>query len=391
MSFYNRALELKEEMISNRRYLHQNAEVGLELPKTVAYVMEKLTEYGLEPKKCGHGIIADLGQGGKTLLIRADMDALPMKEQSGEPFASLDEHAAHCCGHDLHASMLLTVAKMLKEQEASLKGTIRFMFQPAEETFEGARDMIENGLFEPKRPDAALGLHVMPGMVPVGTLLYNNTGAMMSSVNGFRIHIQGKGGHGGFPHNAISPITIGAHIHLALLEMIAAEAEPTHSCVLSMGRFEAGKVANIIPDTAIMEGALRTKNEATRARLVQRIQDICELTAKRYGGSVTIETLSEMASLTCDSAMTTRMVEYARELEIPGLKEQPGRTANASEDFAMISTQIPSVYFQVSAGFADERGKFAAHNPKVRYDEDVCPIGASVVAHCAMRWLEDNQ
>ena len=220
--------------------------------------------------------------------------------------------------------------------------------------------------------------------------MYNNTGIMMSSVDGFRIHIQGKGGHGAFPQLAINPITIGAHIHLALSELISSEADPAHSCVLSIGHFEAGKAPNIIPHTAFMEGTLRTKNEEARKRLVDRIKEICELTAKRYGGSAWVETLSEMSSLKNDPELTTNMVNYIYELPIPNLKGESGITANASDDYAMITNAMPSCYFNLSAGFEDERGDYGVHHPKVRFNEDALPIGASMLAHCAARWLEDN-
>ena len=194
MNYYERALELQNETVAHRRYLHENAEVGLDLPKAVAYVVEELTKAGLEPKKCGHGVVAEVGKGGKTILLRADMDALPMPELSGEPFACPTGTAAHACGHDFHAAMLLTAAKMLKEKEADLQGTVRFMFQPAEETFEGGKDMIANGILD--GVDAAMAYHVSPGRMPVGLYMYKNTGTMMFSVDGFKITVKGKGAHG---------------------------------------------------------------------------------------------------------------------------------------------------------------------------------------------------
>ena len=141
MNYYERACALREELVANRRWFHTSAEVGLHMPKAKAYVMEKLREYGLEPRECGEGVTATLGHGGKTILLRADMDALPMPEESGEPFACPTGETAHCCGHDNHAAMLLTAAKLLKENEDALEGTVKFMFQPAEETFEGSRNM----------------------------------------------------------------------------------------------------------------------------------------------------------------------------------------------------------------------------------------------------------
>lgn len=147
MDFYKRALELREETTAHRRHLHENAEIGVHLPKATAYVTEQLSAMGLSPRACGEGVTAALGSGGRTLLLRADMDALPMREESGLPFACPTGAAAHCCGHDLHAAMLLTAAKLLKEREGELKGTVRLMFQTGEEIFKGAENMIENGKF----------------------------------------------------------------------------------------------------------------------------------------------------------------------------------------------------------------------------------------------------
>ena len=162
MDFYKRALELIDETISHRRFFHKNAETGLNMPVAVEYVMKKLTEYGLNPQKCGYGVTALLGKGEKTLLLRADMDALPMSEESGEEFACPTGKQAHACGHDFHAAMLLTAAKILKENENKLCGKVKFMFQPAEEIFEGSNNMIENGILENPKPDAALAFQVAP-------------------------------------------------------------------------------------------------------------------------------------------------------------------------------------------------------------------------------------
>ena len=389
MNYYERAVELKQETINHRRYFHTNAEVGLETPKAVAYVMEQLKAAGLEPKECGHGVTATLGKGGKTLLLRADMDALPMAEESGEEFACPTGTEAHTCGHDFHAAMLLTAAKMLKEKEDELEGTVKFMFQPAEETFEGARDMIANGILD--GVDAALAYHVSPGKMPVGLFMYNDATTMMFSVNGFKITVKGRGGHGAYPHYAVDPINIGVHIHLALQELIAREADPAKANVLTIGNFEAGTVANIIPETAILQGTLRTNNAEERAKLVKRITEVATKTAEVYGGSVEIETLSDVPPLVCNPAMTKEIVGYMKELPIPGLYPYPGVEASASEDFATIAEKVPSVFMYLSAGYTDERGAFGAHNPKAQFNEDVCPIGASCLAHCAQQWLKNNK
>ena len=391
MNYYERALELKDETIANRRHIHKNAETGLDLPKTKAYVMEKLTEYGLEPKDCGYGVTATLGKGGKVLLLRADMDALPMPEESGEEFACPTGKEAHTCGHDFHAAMLLTAAKMLKEKEDTLEGTIKFMFQPAEETFEGSKNMIENGILENPPVDAALAYHVSPGKMPIGLFMYNDKDTMMYSVDGFKITIHGKGSHGAYPHVGIDPINIGVHIHLALQELIARESDPTHSCVLTIGQFAGGTAANIIPETAVLQGTIRTNKPEARELLVRRMKEVAEKTAAVYNGTVDIEMISEVPPLICNPKLTVEVVGYMQELGIPGLTPYPGISASASEDFAVIAEKVPSTFMYLSAGYLDERGQYPAHHPKAQFNEDVCPIGAACLAHCASQWLKNNK
>ena len=391
MNYYERALELKEETIENRRYFHTNAEVGLDMPKAKAYVMKKLTEYGLEPKECGYGVTATLGKGGKVLLLRADMDALPMPEESGEPFACPTGKEAHTCGHDFHAAMLLTAAKMLKENEAELEGTVKFMFQPAEETFQGGKNMLENGILENPHVDAALAYHVSPGKMPVGIYMYNSTGTMMFSVDGFKITVTGKGGHGAYPHTSIDPINIAVHVYLALEALIAREADPNKACVLTVGQFTAGTAENIIPNNAVMKGTIRTNDKTNRELLVRRMKEVAIKTAEVYGGTAEVEMLSEVPPLICDPKLTEEFVGYMKELNIPGAMPYPGISASASEDFASIAEKVPSTFMYLSAGYTDERGQYPAHNPKAQFNEDVCPIGSSCLAHCATQWLKNNK
>ena len=389
MNYYERALELKEETIANRRYFHQNAETGLDMPTAKAYVMNKLKEYGLIPKECGHGVSATVGCGGKVILLRADMDALPMPEESGEPFACTSG-AAHACGHDFHAAMLLTAAKMLKENESNLKGTVKFMFQPAEETFEGSKDMMEHGILENPTVDAALAYHVSPGNMPVGLYMYNSSGTMMFSVDGFKITVSGKGAHGAYPHNSIDPINIAVHVYLALESLIAREADPKAACVLTVGKFEAGTAANIIPDYAVLEGTIRSNDPTNRELLVRRMKEVTDKTAQVYGGSASIEMISEVPPLICDPALTEEMVSYMQEMNLPNAQPYPGISASASEDFASIAEKVPSTFIYLSAGFTDNREVYPAHNPKVQFNEDVCPIGASCLAYCATQWLNNH-
>lgn len=390
MNFYEKALEYREETIAHRRWFHLNAETGLHMPKGQAYVLETLEKYGINARKCGYGVTATIGKKGKCILLRADMDALPMAEESGLDFACPTGKEAHTCGHDFHAAMLLTAARILKEQEEELNGMVKFMFQPAEETFQGARNMMDNGILTLPKPDAALAFHVTSGQMPVGIYIYNNTGTMMNSVDGFKITIQGKGAHGAYPHDSVDPINIGVHIHLALQELMARESNPAHSCVVTIGHFNGGTTANIIPDTAVLEGTIRTNHPDGRELLVRRMKEVAVKTAEVYGGTAMVEMLSEVPPLICDPALTTELASYMKELPFPNNQEYPGMTASASEDFALIAEQIPSTMMYLSAGFPDERGAYPAHNPKVQFNEDVFPIGVAGYVHCAVEWLKNH-
>lgn len=391
MNFYERALQLRDELIENRRYLHSNAETGLHMPLAKAFVSEKLKEYGIDAKECGAGITALLGKGGgKVLLLRADMDALPMTEESDLDFACTNG-CAHTCGHDLHAAMLLTAAKLLKESEHEIEGTVKLMFQPAEETFEGSANMIANGILENPKVDAALGYHVASGKMPCGIFMYNNASTMMFSSDGFRIHVKGKGAHGAYPQDSIDPINIACHTHINLQELIARESNPEHACVLTIGQLQAGTAQNIIPETAVLAGTIRTNKTEARELLVRRMKEVAEGTAALFGGSAEIETLPGVPPLICDPTVTNDMVKYMMEAGIPGATPYPGIVASASEDFAVVAEKVPSAFMYLSAGYLDDRGAAPAHNPKVQFNEDVLPQGAAWLAHCAIRWLQEHK
>ena len=391
MNYYERALELKDETIAHRRYFHTNAELGLNMPKGQAYVLAELKKLGIDAKPCGHGVSATLGKPGKCLLLRADMDALPMPEESGLPFACPTGTEAHCCGHDFHVAMLLTAAKMLKENEAELEGTVKFMFQPGEESFEGAKDMLEAGILENPKPDAALAYHVSTGKMPVGLYMYNATGTMMFSVDGFKITVHGKGAHGAYPHASIDPINVAAHIYIALEALIAREVDPAKANLLTVGKFNAGTAPNIIPDTATLEGTIRSNDKASRELLVRRMQEIAAKTAESFGATATVEMPSGVPPLVCDPKLTNEFVGYMQAMNIPGAMPYPNVSASASEDFASIAEKVPATFMYLSGGFTDGRPTAPAHNPKVIFNEDVCPIGASCYAHCATEWLKNNK
>lgn len=392
MDYLERVNDLKNELITIRRYLHANAEVGMNLPKTTEYVMKNLLEMGYTPTQiCESTVTASVGNGmGKVILLRADMDALPMVESSGLDFASTNNNS-HACGHDMHATMLLGAAKMLKENEDKLEGTVKFLFQCGEEIFQGAKAAIEAGILENPKVDAALAYHVGAGKLPVGTYMYNNENTMMLSNDGFKITVKGVGSHGAYPHNSIDPINIAAHIYLGLQELIAREVDPSDTCVLTVGSFNAGTAPNIIPETAVLQGTIRNVSVKTRDYLVKRMKEISKLTAETYRGSVEVEMISEVPPLICNPEFTTEILRYMQELPINGLVGYPKTQSSSSDDFAVILSLVPGAYMFLSAGFPQEEDVYQAHNPKVRFNEDVLPIGAAALAHCATQWLSNNK
>jgi len=389
MDFYSQAVEIKDEIVFHRRFLHKNAESGNFVPKGMEYIANTLKNYGIPSQLCGNGITATVGSGNPVILLRADVDALPMEEKSGESLASTTK-AAHTCGHDVHAAMLLGAAKLLKQQEKHLNGTVKFMFQPGEEILAGCKNMLENGLLQNPVPSAALALHTAAGNMIPGTFMYNGGDVMMLSADNFTITIKGRGGHGAYPQLTADPVNAGVHIYSALQSLVCCEVSADKMCVVSVGSFHAGDSGNIIPDSAVMQGAVRTDDEATRRFVTKRMGEIVQLAARCFGCTAELVMTSSAPALVCDEKLTQDIVGYIETLPLPSKNFVSDIKAAASEDFAYVAQMRPSAYIYLSAGFDDERGNFTAHNPKVRFNENVLPVGAAVYAHCAANWLKDN-
>lgn len=389
MDFYSEALNIKDEIVFHRRFLHKNAEIGNCMPIATDYITKTLKSYGIPSQLCGNGVTATVGSGSPVILLRADMDALPMAEQSGEKFASATK-SAHTCGHDMHAAMLLGAAKLLKMQEKQLCGTVKLMFQPGEEILGGCRNMIENGVLQNPVPYAAMALHTAAGGMLPGVFMYNSNSVMMLSADNFTIEIKGKGGHSAYPNLAVDPINAAIHIYIALQSIVTKEIAPEKTGALTIGQFCAGESGNVIPDSAIIKGTLRTDEETVRSHIKKRIEQCVQLTAQSFGASANIRWTTAAPVLKCDNSLVNEMVGYIKALSLDGAEFIDGMRATASEDFAYVAQKIPSAYIYLSAGFDDERGKYTAHNPKVRFNEDALPIGAAVYAHCASKWLTEN-
>ncbi len=385
--FLERAMELYDMLVEDRRYLHSHAEAGMELPVQTAYIKKRLQEMGIEPQEiCDSGIVAVIGgkKPGKTILLRADFDALPMEEQTDLSFKS-QTGCAHACGHDVHAAALLGAAKMLKECEEELNGCVKLMFQPGEEVFEGAKKMIEAGLMENPKPDAAMALHTAfdwrPGSVGGGK------GVVTSSSDNFEIIIQGSGCHGAMPHEGIDPINVGVHIYQAFMELIGREAPPQATASLTFGQFAAGSTANIIPNQAVLKGTLRTRDKAVRSKLLERMHEITEFSGKMFRAGVTMNLLADVPSLCADPEFMQEMCDYAAEIA-PDFLKTTDYTVTASEDFACVAELVPGAFFAL--GCRPEGEVYANHHPKVVFDEGALPYGAALHAHCAYEWLKAN-
>ncbi len=388
-NFIERANEIKQELVEIRRYLHEHAEIGDNLPVTTQYVMEQLTNLGLEPKEiCKSGITAVIkgGKPGKTILLRADMDALPMQENNSLPFRSQTNYA-HTCGHDLHTAMLLGAARMLIEHRDNLCGNVKLMFQPAEEIFTGSAAMLKNGLMESPQVDAALDMHVMTEQAC--NTISCRSGFVTASCDGFKITVKGKGCHGAQPHNGIDPINVAAHILISMQELIARETPPSKLAVLTIGNLSAGTTANIIPETAVMQGTMRCYDKDLRAHLFKRFNEMTLYTAKAFGAEAEIEILSDVPSIYSNPEMMEQCIGYLKELS-DCFAYDYDYLVTASDDYARITELVPSIFFAIGAAPENPELIFPNHNPNVIFNENCIPVGAAMFAHCAYRWLADH-
>ncbi len=391
MNTYEIAHAIKDEIIGYRRTIHGFAEVGFDMPKTTAFVREKLTEFGYtDIKEVGGGLVTTVGNGGKVFLLRADMDALPMKEDSGLDFAATNGNC-HACGHDMHASILLGAAKLLKEHENEIPGTIKLMFQPAEELLTGAQKMVEAGVLENPKVEAAAMCHVN-STNPLGAGL--RSGRKAASSNNFRITITGKGAHGAMPERGVDPVYIGAQIVIGLQEMITREVPFTQSAVLTTGHFEGGSTYNIIPSSAIIEGTMRTFDLDTQEHLKKRLVEIAQGIAATYRGSAEVEYACDCPAFRHEESYAADIQRYIQELRERNnvdfdIRHVPETTG--SEDFAFVAREVPGYSITLGAALTDAEQLYPLHNPKVRFNEDALPLGAAFLMECATRWLEEHQ
>lgn len=400
------AKEMQLLLTKYRGYLHAHPELGFDLRQTKEYVKRELISIGYEPVECGKcGLVVLVGgkNSDKTFLIRADMDALPISEQTDIEFKSENIGKMHACGHDMHTAMLLGAARLLKTHESEINGTVKLMFQPAEETLKGAKDMIEAGALEAPKTDAALMLHVTLGMpLPTGSAIICDGGISAPAADYFEIKIQGKGCHGAMPELGVDPIIIASHIVIALQELHARELAMADDAVLTIGTMQAGDANNIIPDTAVLRGTMRAYDENVRNRLKNRLIEICNGTAKTFRGIADVTFTSGCPSLLNNADVSSDIAKYCKELlgekraysqsELRSLSAPDTKASKAtgSEDFSYISHQIPSVMIALAAGNSENGCPYPLHHPKVIFDENVLAYGSAIYAYTAIRWLEEH-
>ena len=399
------AMSYEKQLSETRRYLHTHPETGFDLTDTLAFVKKELTNMGYEPKECGKAGLTVLAGGkkpGKVFMIRGDMDALPMQEEADIDFPSTNGKM-HACGHDMHTTMMLGAARLLKAHEDEIEGTVKLDFQPAEEIFEGSHDMIEAGLLKNPDVDAALMIHVMAGMpMSAGTVIVSDGGVSAPAADYFKILIHGKGCHGSMPNNGVDPINVAAHIITALQEIHARELALVDEAVLTIGTIHGGNAANVIPDTVELGGSIRTYDEDVRSFLKTRMTEISEGIASSFRAEAEVTFGSGCPTLVNDHDLSACAVKYVQELLGPTKAFTAGQLnafagsgkapkSAGSEDFAYVSQEVPSIMLALAAGEPDKGYNYPQHHPKVKFDESVLPGGSAVYAYTAMRWLEEHK
>lgn len=377
---------LEAELIDLRRDFHAHPELGFKEVRTSQIIEAYLNHLNLKVRRCaGTGVIGvlDSGKEGKTVLLRCDIDALPVEEQTGLPFSSQHPGVMHACGHDGHTAMMLVTAKLLCKYREQISGKIVFLFQPNEEDA-GAEEMINQGALKDPVPDAVFGLHLWSplatgtiGIVP---------GPIMASSYYFKITITGKGGHGGAPHSAINPIDAAGQVLNAINCFHTMELNSLHPTVLSVCKIHAGQKEIIIPDTLEMEGSIRClhdQDEQARNRLREIVENIC----KTYRCSCDIEFLCGNTLLNNDAVLTQLAMDCAKKTVGPEKIITDDVSVMLGDDFAEFSRRVPGVYYFVGTANADKKTNYDHHNCKFNIDEDSLPIGVEMQVRAALSYL----
>lgn len=381
------AAESRDYVIELRRYFRMYPELsGLE-KKTQAKIMKELKGMGLEPEAAaGTGVMADIkgARPGKRIAVRADMDALPLPDETDQPYRSKIEGICHACGHDGHMAMALGAAAVLSRLKSRIAGDIRFLFQPSEERMPGgARGLIAAGALN--GVDAIIGAHIWQDLH--AGLMGIAEGPLMAAPSEFTIGIQGKGGHGSLPQEAVDPLYVGAQILMALKTIIGADLDCREQAVLSIGAFQGGEVFNVIPDTAFIKGSVRTFTSAVRDRIHQRMDQICQGICMAAGASCKLDFVSGLPPVINHPQVTAALREAGKR----ALGEEKVVTVPPvmlSEDFSCYQEVIPGAFFFIGSGAPEKGIAYSHHHPKFDIDEAALGYGVEILVHGVLNLLQ---
>jgi len=380
--------DLKNELVRLRRDFHRHPELGLQERRTASVVAKYLSDLGLEVETGigGTGVAALLrgGAPGKTLLLRADIDALPIQEKNEVEYRSMNDGVMHACGHDGHTAILLAVARILAAHRGEIRGRVKLVFQPGEEGMGGARRMIEDGVLENPRPDAAFALHLL-SVLPYGVVGVRN-GAILASMDSFTVRFLGKGGHAAMPEGGVDAILAAAQAITALQSLISREVSPMTPLVVHVGTIHGGQAFNIVADRVEVEGTVRTLDEALQATVPERMDRILKGVTEAFRGSHELEYRKVYAPVVNDSPMTDLVRQVAAQVVGPeNTIEVP--PAMGSDDMAFFLKEVPGSYFFVGAGNAERGLTQPHHNSRFDLEEEALLTGAEMMARLALSYL----
>ncbi|WP_433509639.1 M20 metallopeptidase family protein [Nonomuraea sp. CA-143628] len=394
MSFTESARDLRDELVRLRQSLHTTPEIGLALPRTQEKVLTALDGLPLEitTGKALSSITAVLrgGRPGPAVLLRGDMDALPVTERNDLPYRSQIDGQMHACGHDLHTAMLTGAAHLLSARRAELAGDVIFMFQPGEEGHEGAKHMIEEGVLDAAgaRPVAAYGMHVVSSMLPPG-LFASRPGPLMAAADVFEVTVKGRGGHGSSPHRALDPIQAGCEMVTSLQAMVTRTFDVFDPVVVTVGSFHGGTADNVIPDEARFEATVRTFSPGNRELVKRRLVEVVEGVAAAHGLSVEASFGMGYPVTVNDPTEADFVSRTAEELFGPGRYFVSPQPVMGSEDFSYVLQAVPGAFVFLGACPPDRDPATAPynHSPEARFDDSVLPDGAALYASLALSRL----
>jgi len=371
-----------------RQEIHRHPELGFEEVRTAGLIQKELNEIGLEVRTgiAETGVVAVLnGEGpGPVVLARFDMDALPITEETGASYASVNNGVMHACGHDGHVAIGLTVARILSKRHNELKGSVKFIFQPAEEGLGGAKRMVDEGVLEDPKPDVCLALHLW-NEKPVGWLGITSGPAMAASET-FRVRVTGKGGHGAAPHYSIDPILAAAQVINALQSIVSRNVPPLESAVVTITSIHGGEAFNVIPPEVLLKGTIRTFDSSVRDLVLQRFREIVTGVSQTMGCGVDLELKSITPAVINDVTITTQVKDVASSL-LPEFSIHSSTRTMGSEDMAYMMEDIPGCYFFVGSSNAEKELDASHHHPRFDFDEDVLPYAAGLMAASVASFL----